>query len=90
MGNHQKFVLLGCMLFCTFTSALGCASDLDCSLNGICNGGSCICDKPWSGISCGVLAYKTTPISGKVMIALFVGILSCDFFHERHGITSYL
>lgn len=36
------------------------------SLNGACTSGSCLCDKPWSGPSCGVLKYApTTLISGK-------------------------
>ena len=36
------------------------------SLNGVCSSGSCACDKPWGGPSCGVLTYApTTPISGK-------------------------
>ena len=45
----------------TGTSAVvGCASDLDCSLNGLCDAGTglCICDKPWSGETCGILKYK--------------------------------
>lgn len=36
-----------------------CATDLDCSLNGVCNGGVCKCDKPWGGLGCGVLQYRT-------------------------------
>eukprot|EP00035_Acanthoeca_spectabilis_P030767 m.10833 g.10833 ORF g.10833 m.10833 type:complete len:409 (-) comp4362_c1_seq1:124-1350(-) len=45
----------------------GCATDLECSLNGKCVvwSGVCECDAPWTGPSCGVLKYKTTPISGK-------------------------
>ena len=43
-----------------------CATDLDCSLNGVCAGGSCACDKPWGGPSCGVLRYAAaSPASGK-------------------------
>ena len=26
---------------------LACESDLDCSLNGVCTAGSCVCDRPW-------------------------------------------
>eukprot|EP01043_Picozoa_sp_COSAG02_P007326 COSAG02_NODE_217_length_28595_cov_19.642371_28_plen_71_part_00 len=32
-----------------------CSSDLDCSLNGHCTSGACVCDKPWTGVSCGEL-----------------------------------
>ena len=35
-----------------------CTSDLDCSLNGVCTAGSCSCDRPWTGASCGVLGFK--------------------------------
>jgi len=33
----------------------GCSSDLDCSLNGACVQGTCICDAAWGGESCGQL-----------------------------------
>lgn len=38
----------------------GCSSNLDCSLNGVCNAtsGLCVCDRPWGGPGCGVLQYK--------------------------------
>ena len=56
------------LLLAASATAAGCASDLDCSLNGVCTGatpaGACECDAPWKGSSCGVLAYKTTPRSG--------------------------
>lgn len=44
-----------------------CATDLDCSLNGVCDGSSsqCDCDAPWSGPACATLAFATTPLSGK-------------------------
>lgn len=35
-----------------------CASDIDCSLNGKCNSGSCICDRPWTGDACGQLSFR--------------------------------
>ena len=43
---------------------LSCKSDLECSLNGVCTSGACVCVKPWGGASCGVLQYATTPRSG--------------------------
>ena len=36
----------------------GCASDIDCSLNGKCTAGACVCDRPWVGDACGQLAFK--------------------------------
>ena len=35
--------------------ALGCTTDWNCSLNGVCDGGKCLCDAPWSGEACGLL-----------------------------------
>lgn len=47
-------------------TAAACASDLDCSLNGVCTAaGACVCDRPWKGPVCGVLGYKVTPASGR-------------------------
>jgi hypothetical protein len=57
-------------------AAAACASDLDCSLNGVCSTlsalsrstpststpttGTCACDPPWTGPSCSRLAYAAT------------------------------
>eukprot|EP01065_Artemidia_motanka_P004617 TRINITY_DN121_c0_g1_i3.p1 TRINITY_DN121_c0_g1~~TRINITY_DN121_c0_g1_i3.p1 ORF type:complete len:409 (+),score=155.10 TRINITY_DN121_c0_g1_i3:61-1227(+) len=37
-------------------AAVGCSSDLDCSLNGVCTGGKCECDAAWNGTACEKLA----------------------------------
>ena len=45
-----------------------CASDFDCSLNGVCTGaptGLCTCDAPWSGAACDTLSYAVTPAISK-------------------------
>jgi hypothetical protein len=42
-----------------------CATDLDCSLNGVCAGSQCACDAPWGGPACSTLTFATTPVSGK-------------------------
>lgn len=53
------------------SAAASCSSNLDCSLNGICDGGACACDKPWGGPRCGVLQYKPNqPISAKNLYPL--------------------
>eukprot|EP00928_Gymnodinium_smaydae_P079749 TRINITY_DN63602_c0_g1_i1.p1 TRINITY_DN63602_c0_g1~~TRINITY_DN63602_c0_g1_i1.p1 ORF type:complete len:399 (-),score=39.33 TRINITY_DN63602_c0_g1_i1:170-1324(-) len=52
----------------TFLSLVGatCKSKVDCSLNGVCSAGLCECDTPWTGSSCGVLAYrKNQPVANK-------------------------
>jgi hypothetical protein len=36
----------------------GCVSALDCSLNGVCDNGSCACDQPWSGVACETMNFK--------------------------------
>ena len=39
-----------------FSAARPCTTDVDCSLNGVCNSsGMCVCDVPWAGRSCGEL-----------------------------------
>eukprot|EP00936_MAST-01D_sp_MAST-1D-sp1_P002676 g2676.t1 len=50
---------------CASASSAACSSALDCSLNGECVSGGCVCDKPWTGDTCGALAYKTTPAVAK-------------------------
>lgn len=53
------------------SAVASCGTNLDCSLNGVCSGGVCICDKPWTGPSCGRLAYnKTTPKTGQSLFPI--------------------
>lgn len=45
-------------------AALPCNTDLDCSLNGVCTSGSCMCDKPWKDATseaCSVLDVLPHP-----------------------------
>jgi len=44
----------------SFTACAPCVSSLDCSLNGECSSGTCICDPGWSGPSCGNLTLTET------------------------------
>ena len=37
------------------TSTYACTTAMNCSLNGLCKSGRCMCDAPWSGIRCGVV-----------------------------------
>eukprot|EP00040_Diaphanoeca_grandis_P040755 m.262103 g.262103 ORF g.262103 m.262103 type:complete len:363 (-) comp44380_c0_seq1:127-1215(-) len=57
--------LLNLVTVMTTTMASACTTDLDCSLNGKCLSASCMCTKPWSGVTCGKLAYALTPASAK-------------------------
>ena len=54
---------------CVVTAvAAKCASNLDCSLNGICKAGSCDCDAPWNGPECGNLAFAAkSPAAGRAL-----------------------
>lgn len=46
-------------------AARACATDFDCSLNGVCSGGACACDAPWSGAACGTMTYAVTPAASQ-------------------------
>ena len=47
------------------SSIAKCKSNIDCSLNGICTLGKCICDKPWQGEFCGQLHFRPISASGQ-------------------------
>ena len=67
-ASTRLAVIIACQLYQSLlaTPAIDskCTTELDCSLNGVCNAGVCECDAPWKGPMCGVLGYKTTPASG--------------------------
>lgn len=55
------------MLFITtalVSSASACLDDLDCSLNGVCSGGNCVCAVPWMGTTCALLNRTAAPNRG--------------------------
>lgn len=54
-----SLLLLLLLVACTAVAvSTSCTSDLDCSLNGVCTSGSCVCDKPWSGQGCEKMNFK--------------------------------
>ena len=60
--------MIGALLVLTHQPGLllaSCTTDLECSLNGVCSAGACVCDKPWRGPSCAEMGYATTPASGR-------------------------
>jgi hypothetical protein len=57
-----------------------CTSDLDCSLNGVCSGGSCDCDKPWSGATCETMNFK--PVTFPQGYGMAPNVTTCKF-HPR-------
>lgn len=49
----------------SLAAANGCATDEDCSLNGVCHtGGACACDAGWTGADCGVLDLRPAKRDG--------------------------
>ena len=45
------------------TTAWACAGPMDCSLNGDCTNGACVCDVAWAGSpTCDTLSFAPTPV----------------------------
>lgn len=63
----MRVALLCVILFvaCAVLPGAACGSDADCSLNGVCAGGVCSCDAPWSGVACAALAFAVTPAGAR-------------------------
>ena len=55
-----------------------CTSDIDCSLNGVCDHTTqlCVCDQPWSGAACNQLVRGAAPTPG--------GIYGVGFLTQLH------
>jgi hypothetical protein len=64
--------------------ARACATDFDCSLNGVCDTstGECACDSPWAGSQCEQLVYAVTPAACK---NLWVGPSTNDTLNTWNG-----
>ena len=48
----RSTIVMVVMVAMVVTGVNGCKNNMDCSLNGVCNAGACVCDKPWAGNSC--------------------------------------
>ena len=55
MPTTSARLLLCLSLAISFTAAAACASNLDCSLNGVCTSGRCRCDSGWVGKACTII-----------------------------------
>jgi hypothetical protein len=42
-----------------------CTTSFNCSLNGACTAGACVCEAPWGGANCETLQYAVTPAGAK-------------------------
>ena len=52
-----------------------CATDLDCSLNGECTAGACVCDAPWAGTRCQTMELAAGRLGvGGIPLAAFHGV----------------
>jgi hypothetical protein len=64
----QLAVALALTVVADLAAAAGCKTNKDCSLNGVCTSGACVCDAAWEGDKCQTLAllpakkvHPTTP-----------------------------
>ena len=65
-----------------------CISSSDCSLNGICTGGVCVCDKPWSGTRCGLLPFADkSPAAGQCLTPTHTHTHKCALRSRTHTHT---
>lgn len=62
--THMALLLLLVVSSTATAVAADCSSAMDCSLNGDCLSGSCKCDAPWSGSSCGILGIAPAAPGG--------------------------
>ena len=53
-------LLLLSIQFSSSSSSSSCTTNLNCSLNGVCEDGACKCDAAWRGTACGELNFKPT------------------------------
>eukprot|EP01048_Picozoa_sp_COSAG05_P010060 COSAG05_NODE_866_length_6876_cov_11.223255_3_plen_233_part_00 len=59
-----------------------CSTSFDCSLNGACMGGKCVCKSPWVGAACQTLQYAVTPASAK---NLWTGVGTSENLNTWNG-----
>ena len=48
-------ITVAMLILATIVAALACVNDSDCSLNGVCDRGQCVCRQGWSGEDCSAL-----------------------------------
>ena len=77
------------LLLTLVTCAAACNTDMDCSLNGKCSAGACVCSKGWHGVECELLSLAPAPPGGAYGFspnisswgAHVVRVKSDDLFH---------
>ena len=73
MGMHALLLLFSMLVVRAAAWSAPCHTELDCSLNGVCTAGRCVCDKGWVSADhtgkgshaggCGLLDFKPAPSS---------------------------
>lgn len=65
-------MLLGLLLLSSLAAIssgeVDCQTDEDCSLNGVCRSGSCLCDAAWTGTRCQMLNLLSTPKDNGLLV----------------------
>uniref|UniRef100_A0A7S2I2G0 EGF-like domain-containing protein n=1 Tax=Helicotheca tamesis TaxID=374047 RepID=A0A7S2I2G0_9STRA len=62
MRNIMRLGWLVLILVAALRDISACKNDEDCEFNGACSGGACVCDKGWTGTSCGTLLLDPNPV----------------------------
>ena len=57
---HRRSVAAGVLLLIVSTGATPCTTDAECSYNGVCSAGACVCFPQWGGAHCAALRLVPT------------------------------
>eukprot|EP00565_Helicotheca_tamesis_P001055 CAMPEP_0185740950 /NCGR_PEP_ID=MMETSP1171-20130828/38694_1 /TAXON_ID=374046 /ORGANISM="Helicotheca tamensis, Strain CCMP826" /LENGTH=661 /DNA_ID=CAMNT_0028412883 /DNA_START=27 /DNA_END=2015 /DNA_ORIENTATION=- len=63
--RHEEYYAFGLAstdIVAALRDISACKNDEDCEFNGACSGGACVCDKGWTGTSCGTLLLDPNPV----------------------------
>jgi hypothetical protein len=71
----SKLILLSGYFLDAFAMT-GCNSTLDCSLNGGCQDGACVCSSPWNGPACDLLQIVPSTTSGPAIYGVSPNVSS--------------
>jgi EGF-like domain len=58
---HNKKASIVFLVAFVVVAVQACSTTTDCSLNGVCTNGLCVCEPAWMGVDCGTLNLLPTP-----------------------------
>lgn len=91
VGASLRFCLQLCWVMRGSSAvASSCQSDINCSLNGVCKAGRCICDAPWGGSTCGTLEFTEKEATGAYGMGVPFAVTSWGGNAVRRGDTWHL